>query len=130
MRAALFSTRRAWARRPTCIEERRLRINCPYCGLRDVAEFTYLGAADLKRLVGAARATALLNTPICAMTGGAAAELCTRRLPLMLRSRADNRPMRFRSGAAASANGRVRWLSKGFVWQGGSSIGTTPVKLT
>ena len=26
-----------------------MRINCPYCGMRDVAEFTYLGAADLKR---------------------------------------------------------------------------------
>ncbi|HLC09414.1 MAG TPA: sarcosine oxidase subunit delta [Methyloceanibacter sp.] len=26
-----------------------MRINCPYCGERDVAEFTYLGAADLKR---------------------------------------------------------------------------------
>ena len=26
-----------------------MRINCPYCGTRDVAEFTYLGAADLKR---------------------------------------------------------------------------------
>lgn len=26
-----------------------LRINCPYCGLRDETEFTYIGAADLHR---------------------------------------------------------------------------------
>ena len=26
-----------------------MRINCPYCGMREAAEFTYLGAADLKR---------------------------------------------------------------------------------
>jgi len=26
-----------------------MRIKCPYCGERDVAEFTYLGVADLKR---------------------------------------------------------------------------------
>ena len=26
-----------------------MRIACPYCGERDAAEFTYLGAADLKR---------------------------------------------------------------------------------
>jgi sarcosine oxidase subunit delta len=26
-----------------------MRIACPYCGERDLAEFTYLGAADLKR---------------------------------------------------------------------------------
>jgi sarcosine oxidase subunit delta len=26
-----------------------MRIKCPYCGERDVAEFAYLGAADLKR---------------------------------------------------------------------------------
>jgi len=26
-----------------------MRIKCPYCGERDASEFTYLGAADLKR---------------------------------------------------------------------------------
>jgi heterotetrameric sarcosine oxidase delta subunit len=26
-----------------------MRIKCPYCGEREAAEFTYLGAADLKR---------------------------------------------------------------------------------
>jgi methylglutamate dehydrogenase subunit B len=26
-----------------------MRIKCPYCGERDLGEFTYLGAADLKR---------------------------------------------------------------------------------
>ena len=26
-----------------------MRIKCPYCGERDVSEFVYLGAADLKR---------------------------------------------------------------------------------
>ena len=26
-----------------------MRINCPFCGERDLGEFTYLGAADLKR---------------------------------------------------------------------------------
>ena len=26
-----------------------MRIKCPYCGERDLGEFAYLGAADLKR---------------------------------------------------------------------------------
>ena len=26
-----------------------MRIKCPYCGEREASEFTYLGAADLKR---------------------------------------------------------------------------------
>ncbi len=26
-----------------------MRITCPFCGTRDAQEFTYLGAADLKR---------------------------------------------------------------------------------
>jgi methylglutamate dehydrogenase subunit B len=26
-----------------------MRIKCPYCGERDLGEFTYLGATDLKR---------------------------------------------------------------------------------
>ena len=26
-----------------------MRIKCPYCGERDLNEFTYLGAADVKR---------------------------------------------------------------------------------
>ncbi len=26
-----------------------MRIKCPYCGERDLAEFSYLGAADLSR---------------------------------------------------------------------------------
>ena len=28
---------------------RVMRIKCPYCGERDLGEFAYLGAADLKR---------------------------------------------------------------------------------
>jgi methylglutamate dehydrogenase subunit B len=32
-----------------------MRIKCPYCGERDAAEFTYLGAADLLRPDAAAK---------------------------------------------------------------------------
>jgi heterotetrameric sarcosine oxidase delta subunit len=31
-----------------------MRITCPHCGARDAQEFTYLGAADLKRPDGMA----------------------------------------------------------------------------
>lgn len=38
-----------------------MRITCPYCGARDAQEFTYLGAAGLKRPDG-------LDTTEAAMT--------------------------------------------------------------
>jgi sarcosine oxidase subunit delta len=40
--------RKARAHNQTCIEV-SMRIPCPFCGLRDHHEFTYLGDATLKR---------------------------------------------------------------------------------
>ena len=38
-----------------------MRINCPFCGLRDAQEFTYLGAADLKRPDGLEASAAAMH---------------------------------------------------------------------
>src|SRR5271165_2415002 len=45
---AISLTRRAWALGPICTEA-RMRINCPYCGERDQAEFSYFGDASKTR---------------------------------------------------------------------------------
>jgi len=37
-----------------------MRINCPHCGARDVQEFSYLGAADVKRPTGMAATEAAM----------------------------------------------------------------------
>ena len=38
-----------------------MRITCPHCGARDAQEFTYLGAADLKRPDGMAATEAAMT---------------------------------------------------------------------
>ena len=39
-----------------------MRITCPHCGARDAQEFSYLGAADLKRPEGMAASEAAMAT--------------------------------------------------------------------
>ena len=41
--------KRAWAHSPTCIDPVNMRIQCPFCGERDLSEFVYLGDATVGR---------------------------------------------------------------------------------